>query len=289
LRLDQHDPLGARPGNVIQDAQALFLEHSGMSAMVSAEERDRIRETVLDRARGDPRVVAGAVVGSFALGRADRWSDLDLAFALEDDVAPGPVLDDWTRWLAEADGAVHLLDLPVDAAVYRVLLLPGALQLDISMRPRRDFHAGPGFELVFGSALNPKRPTGPRTRELFGWAVLFAIHARACIERGRLWQADYDLNALRERALALASVRRGLKEAYGRGFDDLPDDLLAGFARTRASKLTAGELAAATAVAIDLLLSEAVDLDDRVAVLAGDLRAVAGYLEERSRQSIQPS
>jgi predicted nucleotidyltransferase len=257
--------------------------------MFSPEERDRIREAVLDRARSDPRVVAGALVGSYARGAADRWSDLDLAFALDDGVPPGLVLDEWTRWLAESDAAVHLLDLRVDAAVYRVLLLPGALQLDISMRPLREFHSGPGFELVFGSAGDPVPPHAPDARELFGWAVLFAIHARACIERGRLWQADYDLNALRERALALACVRRGLKETYGRGFDDLPPGLLASFAGTRSTTLTVGHLAAATASAIELLLSEAVDVDDRVAVLTGDLTAVARNLEARSRQATQPS
>lgn len=253
-----------------------------MSGPFSPEERDRLRAIVLERARTDRRIVAAATVGSFATGKADRWSDLDLAFALADGVMPDAVLDDWTGWLRDAERATHLFDLPAGSATYRVLLLPNALQLDVSIWPTQDFHSGPGFELVFGAAAEPKPPSTPPTGDLFGWAVVYAIHARACIERGRLWQADYDLNALRERALAVACIGRGLKWSYGRAFDDLPSELLAAAARTRAASVAVSELSAATARAIELLLSEGADLDPRAAALEADLRAVARWLEERS-------
>ena len=48
--------------------------------MFSTQDRDRIRERVLQLAASDARVVAGAVVGSLAHGGGDRWSDLDLTF-----------------------------------------------------------------------------------------------------------------------------------------------------------------------------------------------------------------
>ena len=62
-------------------------ERSGqVSNMFSVAERERARARVLELAASDPRVVAGAVVGSLALSEGDRWSDLDLMFAVADDV-----------------------------------------------------------------------------------------------------------------------------------------------------------------------------------------------------------
>ena len=40
--------------------------------MFTVEERDRVREHILDKATGDARVVAGAEVGWLALGDGDR-------------------------------------------------------------------------------------------------------------------------------------------------------------------------------------------------------------------------
>jgi hypothetical protein len=250
----------------------------------SPEQRDRIRDLVLGRARNDDRIAGGAIVGSFATGAADRWSDLDLAFGLAEHVAPGAVLDDWTDWLARDEGAIHLFDLSAGTAVYRVYILPGALQLDVSVRPKEDFRSGPGFELVFGAAADQQPPVPPSTRDLLGWAVVFAIHLRACLERGRLWQAEYDLNELRERAMGLACLRRGLRASYGRGFDELPAEVLARFAEVRASALTDAELCRAAAAGIELLLAEASGVDDRAEVIAADLRGVAGWFRERAEQ-----
>ncbi|MDQ3880950.1 MAG: hypothetical protein M3295_07755, partial [Chloroflexota bacterium] len=118
--------------------------------------------------------------------------------------------------------------------------------------------------------------------DVFGWAVVFAIHLRACVERGRLWQADYALNELRERALALACIRRGLRSSYGRGFDELPHDLLARFADARAPAVSVADLCAAAAKGIELLLAEATDIDARAATLEPDLRGVQHWFLERA-------
>ena len=83
--------------------------------MFSIEERDRIRDQVLQLAASDTRIVAGAVVGSLALGEGDRWSDLDLTFAVADGISIFDVLEDWTRKLVEEFDAVHLFDLPSGA------------------------------------------------------------------------------------------------------------------------------------------------------------------------------
>src|SRR5690348_2256981 len=101
--------------------------------MFTVEQRDALRDRVLRLAENDARVVAGAVVGSLALGGGDRYSDLDLTFAVADHTPVADVLNDWTRTLADESGAVHLADLERSPTIYRVFLFPDALQFDLSM------------------------------------------------------------------------------------------------------------------------------------------------------------
>src|SRR4030095_16077827 len=121
--------------------------------MFTVSDRERVHDYVLQLASSDARVVAGAVVGSLALSEGDRWSDLDLTFAVADDVSVFDVLEDWTRTIVEDLDAAHLFDLPSGPSIYRVFLLPGCLQFDLSFTPASKFGAaGPKFKLLFGSA-----------------------------------------------------------------------------------------------------------------------------------------
>ncbi|MEV0848902.1 nucleotidyltransferase domain-containing protein [Streptomyces sp. NPDC049954] len=56
-----------------------------------------------------PGVSGAALTGSYASGRTDRWSDLDLVLAVRGD--PATVRDDWTERLYSAHGALHHWDL----------------------------------------------------------------------------------------------------------------------------------------------------------------------------------
>ncbi|HEY7834520.1 MAG TPA: hypothetical protein VIG30_13170, partial [Ktedonobacterales bacterium] len=103
--------------------------------MFTVADRDRVRDWVLALAAADTRVTAGAVVGSLALGEGDRWSDLDLTFAVVDGVPVLDVLGEWTRTFAAEFDAVTLFDLSAEASLYRVFLLPGCLQFDLSFTP----------------------------------------------------------------------------------------------------------------------------------------------------------
>lgn len=53
--------------------------------MFTVEQRDALRERVVRLGREDERVVAGAAVGSLAVDAGDRYSDVDLTFAVSDD------------------------------------------------------------------------------------------------------------------------------------------------------------------------------------------------------------
>ena len=212
--------------------------------MFTIEQRDALRARVLQLAEDDDRVVAGAAVGSLAVGSGDRFSDLDLTFGIARGVPVAQVLGDWTRTLTQELDAVGLADLEVGPTIYRVFLLSDALQFDLSMTPATEFRpAGPRFQLLFGetAADEPQVPRPPgglfihtpaAAADIFGWGVIYALHARACIERGRVWQAEHYVGAVRDHALALACLTRGLVAVQARGYDDLPPEILAGFAGT---------------------------------------------------------
>src|SRR5690349_2690564 len=106
---------------------------------------------MLELAEADDRVVAGAAVGSLAVGTGDRYSDLDLTFAVADGTPVADLLADWTRTLAGELDAVVLVDLEAGPTIYRVFLLADALQFDLSLTPAAEFRpAGPRFQLLFG-------------------------------------------------------------------------------------------------------------------------------------------
>jgi hypothetical protein len=183
----------------------------------TVDERDASRDRILEQAAADDRVVAGAVAGSLAVGTADRYSDVDLTFGVRDGVEVGEVLEDWTHRLVLDLDAVHLVDLVRGPTIYRVFLLPDALQFDLSMTPAARFRpAGPRFRLVFGetAAEDPSAPmsgvgdlfiaTPTVAEDIYGWGVIYALHARACIERGRV--AGGALRRRRARPCALARL-----------------------------------------------------------------------------------
>jgi hypothetical protein len=225
----------------------------------TVEQRDALRERVLRLAEEDERVVAGAAVGSLAAGSGDRFSDLDLTFAVADDANVADVLGDWTGTLAAEHEAEHLVDVGRGPTIYRVFLLPSALQFDLSLTPAAEFRpAGPRFRLLFGdtAAGDEAWPEPPAPGDLFGWGVIYALHARACIERGRVWQAEHYVGAVRDRALSLACLHEGLPAVQARGYDDLPADVLARYAGTHIGSLEADELRRALAASVRTLLRE---------------------------------
>jgi hypothetical protein len=225
----------------------------------TVEQRDALRERLLRLAEEDERVVAGAAVGSLAVDEGDGFSDLDLTFAIADHVPVADVLDDWTRTLTGELDAVHLADLVRGPTTYRVFLLPDALQFDLSMTPAARFRpAGPRFRLLFGetAAGDPEVPAPPVAHDLFGWGVIYALHARACIERGRVRQAEHYVGAVRDHALSLACLREGRIAVQARGYDDLSAETLARFEDAHVAAVEPGPLRAALAAAVFALMRE---------------------------------
>ena len=236
--------------------------------MFTTERRDHVRDRVLGVARSDPRVTAGARTGSTAVGSGDAWSDIDLAFGVADGVSLAAVFDDWTALFEHEFGLLHHWDLSYRSSLYRVFLLPDGLEVDVSLTPQGDFGPrGPHFRPLFGEArpLQPAPPPDPRYLIGLGWHHVF--RARASIERGQPWRAEYWISGIRDNALALACLRLGERAVEARGIDRLPASVTNPFVGALVRALDAGELRRALAVATAGLIGELEAWDATLAAL----------------------
>ena len=246
--------------------------------MFSAGDRERLRDALVAVAHADSRISAAALTGSVALGREDRWSDIDLALCVSADADRAQVIADWTDGMYGEHAAVHHVDVYRGKTLFRVFLLLSTLQVDISFWLPAEFGAfGPSFRLLFGTAAKPATAAVPTPAELIGMGWLYALHARSSIARGRVWQAEYMISAARDQVLALACRRHGVPAVHGRGMDSLPRDVTVPIERGLVESLEIAELKRAFAAVIEALLVETKRSDPGLADrLAEPLRELAG-------------
>jgi len=242
--------------------------------MAAVEQRDLVRAHVLRRADADPRIVAAAVIGSLAVGTGDRWSDLDFTFGVAGGTSVAEVMDDWTRELVEAFDAVPLLDLARGDLIYRVFILADWLQVDLSFAPESVRQTGPAFRLLFG-AHQADFSSHQSAPHLFALAALYARHAMVGIARGQWWHAEYCIGCVRDHALTLACLHRGLPTGDGKGFDQLPQEVRDSSVPALVRSLERDELLRALSGAVSVLLREADDTDETFSNIRGQLSELA--------------
>lgn len=229
-------------------------------AMFDVAERERIQSVLVARAEHDERIASAALVGSLATDQADQWSDIDLTFGVAHGTEPADVIADWSQDLASDFAACTLLDLYSGGAQYRVFLMPGCLQVDLSFAPGAGaLQSSPRFRLLFGVA-GEMQTTGVQTKpqspdDTFGWGVLYARYSYVCIQRRHWWQAAHYIAAVRDAAMNLACLAHQLPASFGKGYDRLPADVLRRFEPTLCRSTSRDDLGnarrAATATLIE--------------------------------------
>jgi hypothetical protein len=258
--------------------------------MFTAEQRDHVRQRILEVAQADPRVIAGALTGSMAFGGGDRWSDIDVAFGIVEGSTPEAVLDDWTAVFAREWRVLDHFDLPFGSSVYRVFLLPSGLEVDVAVTPAADFGArGPQFQVLFGPTRHVPATPQPSASSLIGLSWHHVLHAHASIERHRLWQAEYWIGAIREHVLALACLRLGENARERRGVDRLPSTVTDPLAETFVRSLDEPELRRALAVATRCLIGELEAWDPTLCARLSPLLHEFGAPQAQARLSSSPN
>ncbi len=82
-----------------------------LALVFTQEQRERLRKGLVSAAYADTRITGAAVTGSAAVGREDRWSDIDLALCVAADADHEQVLADWTDRMYREHAAVHHVDV----------------------------------------------------------------------------------------------------------------------------------------------------------------------------------
>src|SRR4051812_6840153 len=96
-------------------------------------------------------------LGSAAGAGEDQWSDVDLAFGVQEGTDVAAVLSEWTARMCEQHGAVHYTDTRFGEWIHRSFLLANTLQVDLAFAPASEFRSlGPTFRLMFGDANEPR-------------------------------------------------------------------------------------------------------------------------------------
>ncbi len=248
-----------------------------LTLVFTPEQRERLRKGLVSAAYADTRITGAAVTGSAAVGREDRWSDIDLALCVAADADREQVLADWTDRMYREHAAVHHVDVIRGVTLYRVFLLASTLQVDLAFWPAAEFGAiAPAFRLLFGTANERSTAAAPVAAELIGMGWLHALHARSSIARDWVWQAEYMISAVRDHVLALACLRHGVPAIQGRGMDSLPPHISAALTGALVCSLDIAELRRAFGVISEALLVEIELVDGGLANrLAGPLRELA--------------
>ncbi|MBD79536.1 MAG: hypothetical protein CL840_11515 [Crocinitomicaceae bacterium] len=221
------------------------------------EERTALYNQLVQIGQLDNRIIGGALVGSFAADKQDKWSDLDISFGIKGDINPKKVLDKWADLLSMDYEIIHYFDVPHSLAIYRVLLFSSGLEVDLSVIPESEYGPkSPNFRLLFGRALENKKFPNPSIEKLRGWGWHHVMHANSSINRGKLWQAEFWISNLREHIIALKCLRFGLPSAHGRGVDQLPKSELNYLDKTLIKAIEVKELRTSLNSSTQLLVEE---------------------------------
>ena len=215
------------------------------------------------------------MTGSVTSDAEDEWSDVDLAFGVADGATIEEVLADWTAMMYREHRAIHHVDVFAGAWTYRVFLLRDTLQVDLAFVSAAQFGARAAtFRLVFGKSVELPRAEPAAITDVLALGWLYALHVRSSIERGRRWQAEFMLGAMRAEVLKVACLRHGLPASEGRGIDRLPAEVTRPLEMALVGSLETDELRRGFQAALDGLITEARLVD----------RALADRLEPALRE-----
>ena len=183
----------------------------------------RDREVVLDRfvaaCSGDERIVAAFLAGSAATGEADEHSDLDL-YAIVPDDDLDEVVDDRERLIEQLGDALFLEDFGHDDLVFAILSDGTDIELHFVREGVLDrVRSGPHRVLVddhgvlagvtFPFPEFDRATQAEELRDVVMWFWHDLSHFAAAIDRGHLWWAAGQLEALRAYCVRLARVEHG--------------------------------------------------------------------------------
>lgn len=250
--------------------------------MFTPQERDTIRNRILEKARDDIRISGAAITGSVALGKEDLWSDIDLAFGVIGQDKVESTLKDFSKFMYDNYHCYHHLDVFSGEWIYRVFFLKNTLQVDIAFVQDEHFRARAlSFKLVFGKSVEPLYSKPRQADVLAGWAWLYALHVRSSFARKKYWQTEYYISGIRDYIFSMMCLRHDLATSDGRGVDSLPNDLKASLEAGLIRSLEPEELCRAFEKTVHIFIQELDHTDKELCgQLSLGLTALTGHVKD---------
>lgn len=154
-------------------------DRDGVMVIFSPDDRDVTLTQVLELGERDRRIEAAVLTGSIGSGRADRWSDIDVAFVIADVESSALVAADWVERLYREFPVAHHYETAFGTTLVRGFLLNDGLEVDLALSPAPT--SPYGHQCAWSSiaqGVQPRRrsrpshghrrPTGPARRVLRG-------------------------------------------------------------------------------------------------------------------------
>ena len=262
------------------------------SKLYDAAYRGKVLDELTAALMGDERIAGAVLIGSGAAGFKDRYSDIDLAVLVGDEAKVDEVYSDW--W-----SRIHALFPIIDAFKEQPrhlygFLLNHFLELDVGFQGAAGlYERKPRWRILFDrhgmipSLMKPReKPTVDQAvahekRMQDSW--YYVLHSVNSIQRGQPLRASFFIATLRDEAVMMAGLSRGLRTGVDSYFEDadlLPEEVRRRIGEAFPRNLDPAELFRALKATVDVYYGEAGNLDVKLGMdRAPRLRvAIAEYL-----------
>jgi predicted nucleotidyltransferase len=202
----------------------------------ASPEQQALLQRFVAACRSDPRIIAAFLGGSFAAGRADQYSDLDLYLVTTNEA--------YAKFFAERQAFMRRLGEPVlledfNSFGFDMLIFTFAdgVEGELALAPENNFehiHGGPYTVLVDKQGLlagkvfpllTPNEEQQVKTlRDLVYWFWEDLSHFITGIQRGQLWLAYSYIEQTRRKCVNLAHLRHDFT-AEPSGYANVEKDL----------------------------------------------------------------
>jgi hypothetical protein len=260
--------------------------------LFNSEYRKNTLSLVYEALKKDGRIIGALLVGSGAVGFRDEYSDLDLAVVVEEDTVD-VVYQEWEAKIIQLapvighfkEPSIHLLGF----------LLDGFLEFDISFQSASGLYAHtPHWRILFdkqGNIASLMKPREPESRELkadhekrTSESWYWVIHCISSIERRQPLRSTFFIDTLRNEAIYMAGLNRGLRtgtESFLDDADQLPEAIKEVIKTAYPVSLLPRDLLTALKAAVKVYFSESIALDQKLGLnKASQLaKSMIGYLE----------
>jgi len=241
-------------------------------------ERQQFLEKLHNALSQDPRILGAVLVGSAAVGFADRFSDIDIYGVVADGVDAKSVFEDWIAKIRSLRPVIRNFSSQPSPDVWLAgFLFEDYLELDISFQTAKRLNARKEkWQVLFDRSgeLEDRMKASWENREvssiterytfLLNDIWYYIVHTVVCSVRGHSIRAAYYLNFVRDFCVKLAGLLESVETNESRQAHLLSSDFKDELERTLIKSFEQAELQQAVLAGYELFFRLAAEMDQRL-------------------------